>query len=189
MADQQAAAELMVQAVHRDGGRLIASLTTIPTRMNTLRQSLESIFSQSVLFDAVVVAVPDSARRWPGQLLQVPQWLLDDARVTIVRGRDWGPATKLIPALVEVATEPQDVIITFDDDDYYYPDVAANLVCVWQLMRAAVDACVYVCMWVCQLVYVWHLIVCWLQLKHSLKHPDSIISHSACKQAILLDPN
>ena len=59
--------------------------------------------------------------------LIVPEWLTALPRVTIARGKDWGPATKLIPALVDVATHPEDVIITFDDDNYYYPDVAANL--------------------------------------------------------------
>ena len=102
-------------------------MTTIPSRLDTIKQALASVKSQVLQFDAIVVAIPDAARRWPDRPLTVPQFLLDDDKVTVVRGADYGPGTKLILALQQVASHPEDIVIAFDDDDFYYAGVASNL--------------------------------------------------------------
>eukprot|EP00658_Telonema_sp_P-2_P041537 TRINITY_DN29726_c0_g1_i2.p1 TRINITY_DN29726_c0_g1~~TRINITY_DN29726_c0_g1_i2.p1 ORF type:complete len:274 (+),score=65.53 TRINITY_DN29726_c0_g1_i2:110-931(+) len=107
--------------------QIMASLTTIPSRVGSIRQALGSIKDQLVPWDKIIVAIPDAARRFPEEQIVVPQFLTDDPEVTVVRGKDWGPATKLIPAMESVATHPEDVIVTFDDDDFYYAGVASNL--------------------------------------------------------------
>jgi hypothetical protein len=49
----------------------------------------------------------------PDALRNCPAIKIIDAR------RDWGPATKLIPALQHLSARPDDIILTADDDNVY----------------------------------------------------------------------
>ncbi len=97
--------------------RYIISLSSIPTRFSYLEETLKGLLRQTVPAERVIVYIPHQYRRfpdWDGQLPKLPEG------VELVRcDQDYGPATKLLPALVQFAGT--DVDILFCDDDMYYP--------------------------------------------------------------------
>ncbi len=102
---------------------LIVTLSSIPPRFPQLGPTLETLLAQTARADRVILYIPRTYRRfpdWDGALPAVP------AGVEIVRAdRDFGPSTKLLPALRAFAG--QDVEILFCDDDRHYPpDWAAS---------------------------------------------------------------
>ena len=100
------------------GGPSVITLTTIPPRFAALGPTLASLVSQD-LPAPVELWIPDRYARfpgWDGSLPPVP------AGVTIRRSsRDWGPATKVVPAALERAGTAVDLLFC-DDDSIYAPD-------------------------------------------------------------------
>ncbi|WP_127104514.1 glycosyltransferase family A protein [Pararhodobacter zhoushanensis] len=96
----------------------VITLTTIPPRFGALGPTLASLVAQDVPAP-VELWIPETYARfpkWDGSLPTVP------AGVTIRRcARDWGPATKVVPAALERAGEAVDLLFC-DDDSIYAPD-------------------------------------------------------------------
>lgn len=117
----------------------IVSLSTIPPRFGKLPQTLAALRRQSVAPETIIVYVPEKYRRfpdWDGTLPEVPEGV-EIRRVK----EDFGPATKLLPALRDFAG--QDVDILFCDDDMAYPRHWAS----WFLRQRArqPEACIALC--------------------------------------------
>lgn len=105
--------------------RLVITLSSIPTRFDSLDQTLRSLCAQTANVEAVVLYIPLAYRRfpeWDGVPPAVP------AGVTVRRvEEDFGPATKILPAVRDYAG--QDVELLFcDDDKIYDPGWAARYV-------------------------------------------------------------
>lgn len=105
-----------------DNRRVIASLSTVPDRIHNLRPTIQSLLKQTRLPDEIVLAVPEFSIREQRSYI-VPKYLLRLPRVRIVRcGKDWGPATKFIPAIQEeLAAGRGNTSIMVVDDDRVYP--------------------------------------------------------------------
>lgn len=93
----------------------VISLTTIPPRFAHLGPTLASLVAQD-LPAPVELWIPQAYRRfpeWGGGLPEVPPG------VTIRRcGVDWGPATKVVPAVLD----RRGPVLFCDDDSVYAPD-------------------------------------------------------------------
>jgi len=96
---------------------LIVTLTSIPPRFAKLGPTLESLTQQTARPDRIILYVPRTYRRFPdydGHLPEVPEG------VEICQiDEDYGPATKVLPAVR--AFRGQDCDILFCDDDRIYP--------------------------------------------------------------------
>jgi hypothetical protein len=105
-----------------DGQRVIASLTTVPDRINNLRPTIRSLLRQTRPPDEIVLAIPEFSIR-EKRPYAVPEYLLRLPRVRILRCReDWGPATKFIPVVQEeLAAERGNSFVMVVDDDRIYP--------------------------------------------------------------------
>lgn len=94
----------------------IISLSTIPSRFHLLGPTLSSLLSQSFRAQEIRLYIPFQYRRfpdWDGVLPHVP------SGVEIFRcEKDYGPATKVLPAAHDL--RGQDVDILFCDDDKIY---------------------------------------------------------------------
>lgn len=109
---------LLAQSRDSNDRRIVASLTTLPDRIRNLQPTLECLLGQTQPPDEIVIAVPPFSIRQQREY-EVPEYLTRMARVRIVRcERDWGPATKFIPALQE---EAADTLVLVVDDDRVYP--------------------------------------------------------------------
>lgn len=105
--------------------KLIISLTTIPPRFPYLHEVIEGLMQQTADVEAIHLYIPRTYRRFEYAANDLPK-LPDAVQVSIV-DRDYGPATKVLPAVREYAE--QDVMILFgDDDEVYDPEWAARFV-------------------------------------------------------------
>ncbi|MFN7223360.1 MAG: glycosyltransferase family A protein [Paracoccaceae bacterium] len=94
----------------------IITLSSIPPRFAHLGPTLDSLLRQTLPAEQIILYVPDRYRRFPDWDGTIP--VLPDG-VTLRRvATDYGPATKILPALQDFAG--QDVDILFCDDDMLY---------------------------------------------------------------------
>jgi hypothetical protein len=105
-----------------DNRRVIASLSTVPDRINNLRPTIQSLLKQTRPPDEIVLAIPEFSIREQRPYV-VPEYLLRLPRVRVLRCReDWGPATKFIGAIQdELAAGRENTLIMVVDDDRLYP--------------------------------------------------------------------
>ena len=99
--------------------RLVVSLTSFPARINTVHLTIQSLLLQSLKPNVVVLWL--NPEQFPNGEKDLPQSLLELKRygLTISWYHNVRSYTKLIPALKEY---PDSVIVTADDDIYYYSD-------------------------------------------------------------------
>jgi hypothetical protein len=104
----------------------IISLTTIPSRISRIDYALKGLLAQSRPPKKIVVNIPDHSLR-EDCAYEVPPHLAALQGVEVHRcGRDWGPATKLIPTLLS-ADDPDQPILVVDDDRIYPRDTLEEI--------------------------------------------------------------
>jgi hypothetical protein len=105
-----------------DNRRVIASLSTVPDRINNLSPTIQSLLRQTRSPDEIVLAIPEFSVR-EQRRYELPKHISRLPRVRILHcRRDWGPATKFIPIVrEELAAGRGDSLIMVVDDDRVYP--------------------------------------------------------------------
>jgi len=105
-----------------DNRRVIASLSTVPDRINNLRPTIRSLLNQTRPPDEIVLAIPEFSLREQRPYV-VPKYISRLPRVRVLHcAEDWGPATKFIGAIQdELAAGRQNTLIMVVDDDRLYP--------------------------------------------------------------------
>ncbi len=105
-----------------DNRRVIASLSTVPDRINNLRPTIQSLLKQTRPPDEIVLAIPEFSVRERRPYV-VPKYISRLPRVRVLGcHKDWGPATKFIPLVrEELAAGHGDTLIMVVDDDRVYP--------------------------------------------------------------------
>src|SRR5215469_5408383 len=105
-----------------DNQRVIASLSTVPDRINNLRPTIRSLLKQTRPPDEIVLAIPGFSVREQRPYV-VPKYISRLPRVRVLHcAEDWGPATKFIGAIQdELAAQRENSLIMVVDDDRLYP--------------------------------------------------------------------
>ena len=105
-----------------DNRRVIASLSTVPDRINNLRPTIRSLLKQTRPPDEIVLAIPEFSVRERRPYV-VPNYISRLPRVRVLHcPADWGPATKFIGAIQdELAAGRENTLIMVVDDDRLYP--------------------------------------------------------------------
>lgn len=109
-------------------GPIYILLTTTPDRINNLGIYLDLLHKQTYGIKAIILSIPYLFERTGKEYPPIPEYLSDRNRfplLKIIRGKDYGPATKfLLP--IEVGNLPEDAgLIVLDDDTKY----SRHLVC------------------------------------------------------------
>jgi len=90
--------QLLSHAPSSPDRRVIASLSTLPDRINNLEPTLRSLLEQTRPPDEIVLAVPQFSIRQAKEYV-IPSYLEKIPRLHVLRcEKDWGPATKFIPS-------------------------------------------------------------------------------------------
>ncbi|RLN50038.1 hypothetical protein BBJ29_002749 [Phytophthora kernoviae] len=135
--------------------RVVVSLTTTPSRLDKVMESVRSLVKQSLEPDQIYVNIPE------GPMKRHPERSYDDTEmpaelqklaplVRVNRCVDDGPATKLLGAL-RLEKNASTLIITLDDDFEYPPELVASL--AWEAVAKPDDA-LGVCGW--GMLPMWH---------------------------------
>ena len=105
-----------------DNRRVIASLSTVPDRINNLKPTIRSLLKQTRPPDEIVLAIPEFSVRERRPYV-VPKYISRLPRVRVLHcAEDWGPATKFIPVIrEELALGQGDTLMMVVDDDRVYP--------------------------------------------------------------------
>lgn len=107
--------------------KIIASLTTIPSRIEHIQATLESIITQNVLVNAIELNIPHIFEK-TGETYTIPDWLLElvksskntQCEVRIFRTDDYGTITKIAPTIFRYMGD-NDVLIWSVNDNFKYP--------------------------------------------------------------------
>ena len=75
--------------------KIIASMTTLPTRFDKIKTSIVSILQQ---VNSLEINIPYVCKRTNEEYI-IPEWLTQMERVKIYRCEDNGPATKILDTL------------------------------------------------------------------------------------------
>lgn len=94
-------------------------MTSIPDRLNEVPKILSGL--DTSLVKSILIALPERFER-TGQTYHIPTALQDNPQVQIIRSaRDYGPITKLLPALQHTQHISLQAIFIIIDDDHFYP--------------------------------------------------------------------
>ena len=96
---------------------IIICLTTLPSRLNHIELTLKSLLHQQRRPQKIRLHIPDRSIRQK-TTYEIPDYLHHLQGVDIVRCTDFGPATKLIPAVLDLPSHTRLLIV---DDDRLYP--------------------------------------------------------------------
>ncbi len=116
--------DLDATAAAKERSDLIVGLTTIPSRLPFLMPTLKSLLLQTVPPGKILLHLPRHSRREQVEY-SVPEELQNLDVIQIVECPDWGPATKILPALLD--SEPDQLIVAVDDDRIYRPRLLEDL--------------------------------------------------------------
>jgi hypothetical protein len=117
---------------------IIVGLTTIPSRLPFLVPTLKSLLLQNVLPRKILLHLPEHSRREQVEY-SVPQELEGLDVIKIVRCPDWGPATKILPTLLE--SDPDQRVVAVDDDRIYRPTLLEDLLAASERNPDAAAGC------------------------------------------------
>lgn len=118
--------------------KVIVTLTTIPTRLNTsedfeqgIKSNLLSLINQSYEDYEIHFNIPSNLKL-TGEKYIIPEWVktlsIENPKFKIYEGlEDLGPSTKLIPTIQRL-DNPEDIIIVVDDDLVYHEDLVKEQV-------------------------------------------------------------
>lgn len=122
-----------------DNITVVGGMTTIPSRINLLQDTIKSIKEQSFKISKLVLTIPHKLRR-NGATYEIPKWIEDDPFIHIHRMDDFGPVCKILGA-IEYVKDPETFIATFDDDIIYSDDTMKNLITGYLMFPGAAYAC------------------------------------------------
>ncbi|KAF7457086.1 putative integral membrane protein [Cryptosporidium felis] len=109
-------------------GPVYVLLTTTPARINGLEKYLDLLHKQTYGIKEIILSIPYIFERTGEEYPPIPEYLQDRIRfplLRILRGKDYGPATKfLLP--IESFSFPDDAGLVVLDDDTRY---SRHLVC------------------------------------------------------------
>lgn len=97
---------------------VIASMTTIPSRINLIKPVIDSVFKQTLPVKHLEINIPFHCLR-TGEAYEIPAWLDAYEGVKIYRTEDYGAITKVAPTLER--HKDDDVYVWSIDDDVLYP--------------------------------------------------------------------
>ncbi len=109
---------------------VIISLTSIPSRLHLMEPTLKSLLLQTCPAKEIHLYLPSYSQREKRAYALAPG-LKGLKSIRIMEcDRDWGPATKFIPAVLSLPGS-QDILVV-DDDRIYPPNFVADLVAAAQ---------------------------------------------------------
>lgn len=106
--------------------KIVASMTTMPNRIDLIRITLDSLRNQSVPISHIEINIPYKCIR-TGQDYVIPEWLEAYPNLQIYRTEDYGAITKIAPTLIRYKDDVETYLWSVDDDINYPLNILACL--------------------------------------------------------------
>ncbi len=120
--------------------KVVVTLTTIPDRIGKIKVTLSSLLDQTYSPDVIYLAIPKISRI-TNEPYVIPDWLKYHPIINILYcDKDYGPASKLIPALLAERDNPDTKIIVVDDDRVYAKTLIESF-CYWSDILSECAVC------------------------------------------------
>jgi len=103
----------------------VVCLTTSPRRISKIEGVINSIMSQTIVPNKIILNLPHIFKR-DGSSYNIPDFIKNNPLIQINKCEDIGPATKIFPTAL-LFDDPETVIISIDDDIIYPPTMIQNL--------------------------------------------------------------
>ena len=97
---------------------IIASMTTIPSRIQMVKPVIEAVLNQTIKVEALEFNIPFTCQRTKEDY-RIPEWLSQMENVRIFRTPDFGAITKIAPTLLRRIDDDITHIWSVDDDCAY----------------------------------------------------------------------
>lgn len=108
--------------------RIVASLTTIPSRLEYIDETIKSLCDQSMSLDKIYLHVPKVSRKgktYNENLLDIYRKKYE--KLCINRcDEDYGPITKIVP-IIDMEKDPDTFVFCCDDDTIYLSNIVEKL--------------------------------------------------------------
>lgn len=110
--------------------KLVGSMTTLPGRIKNIIKPIKHIIRQTLPLDILYINMP--LKTLKGQSYKLPKDFMSNftgfhTKVILNRCKeDYGPITKIAP-VIDIETDPETYIISFDDDIVVHKDVVKIL--------------------------------------------------------------
>lgn len=105
--------------------RVVISLTTLPSRINSILPTLKSLNKQTYKVDDIYLTIPKKCKRLNTKYPSIPENIKKLCTIVYIKN-DYGPITKLWGGLY-MEQDPETIIITVDDDIIYPKTLVENL--------------------------------------------------------------
>ncbi len=102
------------------------SQLSIHTLIGRIFSTIDYITKQNAPISKIYLNIPHIFARDNLEYI-IPKWLEDNQNITILRTKDYGPATKLLGVLEQVDMPQDTIIVTLDDDIKYKNNVVLHL--------------------------------------------------------------
>jgi len=103
--------------------RIVGSLTTLPSRIGKIGDTIRSIYNQTVKFDCIYLNIPYYSVKEDSDYIIPEEYY---KYCSIMRCNDYGKITKMFGPLTE-ELDGETIIITFDDDVIYPKELVEKL--------------------------------------------------------------
>ena len=101
--------------------KFVVSFTTSPERISKIKPMIDSILTQSKSPDLFLLNIPEIFPR-TNQKYIIPDFVKKNVTINVIK-QDYGPATKLLPAITYLNANnysTEDTYIIYLDDDINY---------------------------------------------------------------------
>ena len=109
---------IVLYCIRKQKKTVIVSFTTSPKRIQHTKHLVETLSSQTVPPDKIVINIPYVFKRNGATYDNIPDFMTENPLVHINRCEDIGPATKVLPS-TKLFDDPETIIISVDDDIEY----------------------------------------------------------------------
>tara|TARA_B100000989_G_scaffold282647_1_gene247922 strand:- start:173 stop:907 length:735 start_codon:yes stop_codon:yes gene_type:complete len=101
--------------------KFCVSLTTIPSRINNIKQTIDSIINQSIKPNKIFLNLPNTFKRFKNDSFTEEEIKrINYENLEIVRCDDFGPGTKIMGSIEKIKNN-YDFVVLIDDDHEYHP--------------------------------------------------------------------
>jgi hypothetical protein len=107
--------------------KIVISFTTSPVRITKIKPLIDLLMRQTLKPYKIVINLPYVFKRTNMTFSEIPDFIISNPLIYINWCEDIGPSTKILPT-IKLFDDPEQIIISIDDDMHYTDTFIENMV-------------------------------------------------------------